>query len=123
MTVGEMLDEFHRRPGTDRRCDPGREPGIVYGVNTRLEFIREEFRELEQALDANDVVSVADALADMVYVIYGLAWRCGIPLDEVVAEVHRSNMTKVPTVGDGKSLKGDSYSPPRISEILDKLKE
>jgi predicted HAD superfamily Cof-like phosphohydrolase len=117
-TLGEMLDEFHRRPGTDRTCDPPEIPMIISGVGQRLAFIREEVHELDAAIYNGDIVALSDALADIVYTAYGLAWRCGIPLDEIVAEVHRSNMTKTPALGDGKSVKGDDYSPPRIRAIL-----
>lgn len=117
-TVGEMLNEFHRRPGTDRGCDPGGAPSLNWHIEPRLALIREEMRELEDAVTLDKLVDVADALADIVYTVHGMAWRCGIPLDAVVSEVHRSNMTKIPALGDGKSIKGEGYSPPDIAGVM-----
>lgn len=93
----------------------------------RIELIREEFeRELVPASEAGDVVEVADALGDLVYVIYGAALEWGIPLDAVFAEIHRSNMTKVWPDGtvhyreDGKVLKPPTYSRADIKGVLDR---
>ena len=90
----------------------------------RVELIREEFEELVDAVARLDIVEVADALADMLYVLHGAAVTWGIPLDEVFREVHRSNMTKLGEDGkpvlraDGKILKGPHYSAPRLQPIL-----
>lgn len=91
----------------------------------RHALLREEFREYEEAEIADNVVEVADALADMVYVICGTALSYGIPLDAVFNEVHRSNMTKcvdgkVQRRNDGKILKPETYEPPNISAILER---
>jgi predicted HAD superfamily Cof-like phosphohydrolase len=112
-----MLDEFHRRPGVD--CFQPPEPTVtVPGALQRVEFIEEETRELREAVEAGHIVKVADALADIAYAVYGTAWRFGIPLDAVIAEVHRSNMTKTASPGDGKAIKGPGYSPPNIAAVL-----
>jgi predicted HAD superfamily Cof-like phosphohydrolase len=71
----------------------------------------------------NDIVSIADALADIVYVACGTALTYGIPFDRVFAEVHRSNMTKFGPDGpylraDGKVMKGPDYEPPDIAGCL-----
>lgn len=90
----------------------------------RLSLIEEELRELKQAMDQNDIVEVADALGDLVYVIYGAALVWGIDLSAVVSEIHRSNMTKLgadhkPVYReDGKILKGPNYRPPDIAGLL-----
>lgn len=90
----------------------------------RLDLILEELCELETALDEEDLIEVADALADLTYVVYGAALTYGIDLDRVIAEVHRSNMTKLGADGrpvmraDGKVLKGPGYEPPRIAAVL-----
>lgn len=90
----------------------------------RLKLIMEEARELEDALAAQDLVAIADALGDLAYVTYGAALTFGINLDEVVAEIHRSNMTKLGLDGkpilrdDGKVLKGPNYSPPCLAPII-----
>lgn len=71
-----------------------------------------------------DLVAVADALGDLEYVVNGAALEMGIPLPEVVAEVHRSNMTKLDSDGkpiyreDGKILKGEGFEEPRLAEVL-----
>jgi hypothetical protein len=112
-----LLDEFHRRPGVD--CPQPPTPDVnVLGATARLDYIAEELAELRAAVEAGDVVATADGLADLVYVIYGAAWRFNIPLDAVVAEVHRSNMTKTPTPDDGKAVKGPGYSPPNVAGVL-----
>lgn len=71
-----------------------------------------------------DAFSVADALADIVYVVYGTALTYGIDLDSVLREVHRANMSKLGADGkpllrqDGKVLKSDRYRPPDIAPIV-----
>lgn len=88
----EAVEEFHRTyglPVLDR-------PELVEErVELRLDLIREELAELVEAAEKLDLVGVADALGDLLYVIYGAAHEFGIPLDAVVAEIHRSNMTKL----------------------------
>jgi predicted HAD superfamily Cof-like phosphohydrolase len=90
----------------------------------RCALIEEEAAEFREALEADDLVEVADAVADLLYVVYGAAVTFGIPIDEVFAEVHRSNMTKLGTDGtpiyreDGKVLKGPSYEPPDVLGVL-----
>lgn len=112
-----MLAEFHARPGCDQ-AQPTVPTLDVPGGARRAEYVLEEALELRDAVAAGDLVKVADALADVVYAAYGTAWRMGIPLDSVIAEVHRSNMTKTPAPGDGKAIKGTGYSPPEIAGVL-----
>lgn len=84
----------------------------------RRNLILEEWKEF---LEATSLESVADALGDMVYVIYGTAYAYGFNLDEVVREIHRSNMTKIADgIFDesGKLLKGPNYDPPRLEDVL-----
>lgn len=75
-------------------------------------------------LDANDIYEVADALADILYVVYGTAAEFGIPIDEIFAEVHKSNMSKLgedgkPVYrGDGKVLKGPNFKLPDIIGVF-----
>src|SRR4051812_4427776 len=61
----------------------------------RCALIEEEAAEFRTAIEKNDIVAVADAIADLLYVTYGAALTFGIPVREVFAEVHRSNMTKL----------------------------
>lgn len=89
----------------------------------RRKILREEFKEYEDAEDDDDLVEIADALADIVYVAIGTALEYGIPLDRVLAEVHRSNMSKcvegkIVKREDGKILKPPTFSPPDIKGVL-----
>ena len=116
-SAADLVDVFHRRPGTD--CQRPDSPTVaVSGALDRVGYVEEETHELRAAVEAGDVVATADALADLVYTVYGAAWRFGIPLDDVVTEVHRSNMTKTATPGDGKAVKGPGYMPPDIAGVL-----
>lgn len=91
--------------------------------NYREAFINEELKELKEAQLARDISGVADALADLLYVIYGTAHYYGIPMDDVFSEVHASNMRK--TLGRG-SLRGDidpvikppGWTPPDVAGVL-----
>lgn len=94
----------------------------------RLALIKEETEELAQAIERQNLVAIADALGDIAYVTFGAALTYGIDLDAVLAEIHRSNMTKLDRDGrpilreDGKVLKGPDYSPPEIASILSSQK-
>lgn len=93
-------------------------------VALRLALIDEERQELTEALEAGDIVEVADALTDIAYLVYGTALEFGIDLDACFAEVHRSNLSKLGGDGlpiyrsDGKVLKGPAYSPPDLAMVL-----
>lgn len=90
----------------------------------RVRLLREEVEEFADAAHGRDLVAVADALADIVYVAYGAAVTYGIDLDAVVAEVHRSNMSKLDDSGrpvlrdDGKVLKSARYRPPNVGAVI-----
>lgn len=92
----------------------------------RCAIVEEEAQEFCEAVRADDLVEVADAIADLLYVTYGAALTFGIPIEEVFTEVHRSNMTKVGPNGevikrdDGKVLKGPHFEPPAIAPILER---
>ena len=83
----------------------------------RAQLLIEEATEYLEALSTDDVVGIADALGDMLYVIYGTALTYGIDLDAVVDEIHRSNMSKE-TSATGKAKKGADYSPPNLNQVL-----
>lgn len=91
----------------------------------RVELIREELTELQEAIDANDIVEVADALTDLLYVVYGAGLAFGIDLDACFEEVHDSNMSKLMPDGtvkrreDGKVLKGPNFFQPDLKKVLD----
>ena len=93
-------------------------------VKLRIELISEELQELVDACNANDIIEVADALTDILYVTYGAAHSFGIPIDECFKEVQRSNMSKLGEDGkpiyreDGKVMKGPSYFKPDLKNVL-----
>lgn len=90
----------------------------------RLDLIEEELDELHLGVDNIDIVEVADALTDLLYVVYGAGHAFGIDLDECFQEVHQSNMSKLGDDGraikreDGKVLKPDTYFPPDLKSVL-----
>lgn len=118
-----QVAEFHRAYGLPVRTVPSAAVDLSE-VTLRQALIEEEVAELAAAARAGDVVGVADALADIVYVAYGTAHVYGIDLDAVLDEVHASNMTKLGADGrpvrraDGKVLKGPDYRPPDIAAVL-----
>ena len=93
----------------------------------RLELISEEFSELCQAMEDRDMVQIADALTDLLYVVYGAGHSFGLDLYECFEEVHRSNMSKLGKNGrplyreDGKVMKGPGYFEPDLERILGAL--
>lgn len=114
-------------------------------VHMRMGLIAEEFAELVGAVygqaaaermaaafalavgeddGTRDVVESADALGDLVYVVYGMALECDIPLGRVLAEIQASNLSKLGADGrpiyreDGKVLKGPNYFRPDIAAVL-----
>ena len=92
----------------------------------RLELIAEELEELWDAIEDKDLVAIADALTDILYVTYGAGHAFGIDLDECFREVQRSNMSKLGEDGkpiyreDGKVLKGPNYSEPDLKTLIEK---
>jgi predicted HAD superfamily Cof-like phosphohydrolase len=86
-------------------------------------LIEEEAAEFRDAVEASDLVAIADAVADLIWVVVEAGLRFGIPIEAVFAEVRRSNLTKVAsgqlTVdAAGKIMKGPNYSPPNLLPIL-----
>lgn len=93
-------------------------------VDLRSNLLKEECAEFVDASARGDIVAIADALADIVYVAFGSAWTYGIDLDAAIREVHRSNMSKLDAHGqpayraDGKVLKSETYFPPDLASVL-----
>ena len=115
----KKVKEFHERYGLVVSDHP--DLGSDVGVRIlRSNLIAEELAELNAALMASDIVEVADALGDLLYVVYGAAVSFGIDLEPVFDEIHRSNLTKDGGGhrGDGKVVKGPDYEAPRLKEIL-----
>ena len=92
--------------------------------NLRYNLIKEELDEFKQALDKNDLLEVADALTDILYVTYGAGHAFGINLDNCFDEVQESNMSKLDKNGkpiyneSGKVMKGPGYFKPNLSKFL-----
>ena len=93
-------------------------------INLRLKLIKEELEELEQALNEKNLLEVADALTDILYVTYGAGHSFGINLDECFEEVQRSNMSKLDEDGKpiyneyGKVMKGPNFSKPNLKQFI-----
>jgi len=90
----------------------------------RLSLIQEELEELTKAIKENDILEVADALTDILYVTYGAGHSFGINLDKCFDEVQKSNMSKLGKDGKpiynehGKVMKGPDYFKPNLSKFL-----
>ena len=92
-------------------------------ANLYMNLISEEYQETLAAFKSNDMIEVADGLADMVWVIMGMCNSCGIDFDSVWQEVKASNMSKFPggkaiKNEHGKIMKPDSYFKPNIKKVL-----
>ncbi len=107
------------------------EPTADVGENEytlRYNLIKEENEEYLEACKNNDLVEIADALGDQLYILFGTILRHGLQhkIEEVFDEIQRSNMSKLDENGepifreDGKILKGSSYFKPDIKSILEK---
>ena len=122
MTEQEMVKQFHVAYG------------VPYSVKASLpdearrklrrKLLCEEFIEYLEGEQYDDLVEIADGLADMLYIAFGTALEYGIDLHAVFAEVHRSNMSKLGEDGkpirrdDGKVMKGPNYERPQIAKVL-----
>ena len=90
----------------------------------RVDLIKEELEELKEAMQNKDLLEVADALTDILYVTYGAGHAFGINLDDCFNEVQNSNMSKLGKDGkpiyneSGKVMKGPSYFKPDLSKFV-----
>ena len=93
-------------------------------VKLRLYLIQEELEELQEAIKQKDLLEVADALTDILYVTYGAGHAFGVNLDQCFEEVQKSNMSKLGNDGkpiynkNGKVLKGPNYFKPDLKQFL-----
>lgn len=139
-TITQMVVEFHRAFGLP--SPEGFTPLTKEGLALRLDLLEEEYEETVEALQARDMAGAAKELADLVYVAVGTAVQMGLPFDAILAEVHRSNMSKTWTYAEaledervhrlvnagrgrwiayneaGKVLKGPGYSPADILDVM-----
>lgn len=121
------VSEFHKAFGLGIKETPTADLGIKKNL-LRYELMREENEEYLEAANNNDLVEVADALGDMLYILCGTIIEHGMQykIEEVFNEIQRSNMSKLGENGkpiyreDGKVLKGPNYFKPKIQEILNK---
>jgi predicted HAD superfamily Cof-like phosphohydrolase len=121
--IATAVAEFHMAFNLPMRQLPSAEIDHAL-ASLRVALLEEEVGEFVAASEKCDLVGIADALADIVYVVYGTALTYGIDLDAVLREVHRSNMSKLGNDGkplirdDGKVLKSEKYFPPDIESVL-----
>lgn len=118
MKEQEMVEEFHKAFDLAIRDTPGQVSPET--AHLRIKLIEEELTELRDAYANEDLVAIADALGDLLYVVLGAAVSSGIPLGSVFAEIHRSNMSKVGGTKNemGKLIKPPTYSPANLLPIL-----
>jgi predicted HAD superfamily Cof-like phosphohydrolase len=120
------VHEFHSAFGLGIENTPIADLGIKKNL-LRYELMREENEEYLEAANSNDLVEVADALGDMLYILCGTIIEHGMQnkIEEVFNEIQRSNMSKLGADGkpiyreDGKVLKGPNYFKPNIKLILE----
>ena len=90
----------------------------------RVDLIKEELSELTEAMSNKDLLEVADALTDILYVTYGAGHAFGIDLDKCFEEVQKSNMSKLGLNGEpiynefGKVMKGPNFFKPNLKKFL-----
>ena len=90
----------------------------------RIDLINEELEELKEAIKQKNLLEVADALTDILYVTYGAGHAFGIDLDKCFDEVQNSNMSKLDEDGSpiynesGKVMKGPNYFKPNLSKFI-----
>tara|TARA_B100000029_G_scaffold452498_1_gene477743 strand:+ start:645 stop:1025 length:381 start_codon:yes stop_codon:yes gene_type:complete len=118
----ELVGDFMESMDQEVRIKPSfPDEGIQ---KLRLDLIEEELDELQYGIDNKSLVDIADALTDLLYVVYGAGHAFGIDLDDCFHEVHRSNLSKLgPDFKpikreDGKVLKPETYSPPDLKTVL-----
>ena len=94
-------------------------------MQLRFDLIKEELNELENAMNSKNLVEIADALTDILYVTYGAGFAYGIDLDKCFKEVQRANMSKLGKDGKpiynekGKVMKGPDYLEPNLKQFVE----
>lgn len=121
-TLGQMVNEFNATYKVDTHVSPT--VPTEDQMDAMYSMIHEELIELSDAMDTRDPVAMADALTDIIYIAAQQAAKYGFPVDALLEEVQRSNLSKLGEDGqpifreDGKVLKGKAYTPPDIVSIL-----
>ena len=94
-------------------------------IQLRIDLIKEELKEFQEAINNKDLLEIADALTDILYVTYGAGYAYGINLDKCFKEVQRANMSKLGSDGKpiynekGKVMKGPNYSEPNLKQFVE----
>ena len=118
----DLVRQFHLAVGLAARSTPTEVSSAL--AAHRGQLLAEEAAEVAEVSVTGPLDKLAHELADVVYVAYGTALVHGVDLDAVIAEIHRSNMTKLGPDGlvarraDGKVLKGEHYEAPDVSAVL-----
>ena len=122
MTNFDKVGTFMKTFGQEVRTKPSFSTDKINKL--RLDLIKEELTELTEAMNNNDLLEVADALSDILYVTYGAGHAFGIDLDKCFDEVQNSNMSKLDDNGkpiyneSGKVMKGPKYFKPDLSKFV-----
>ena len=122
MTNFQKVKTFMETFGQDVKSKPSFSSEKINDL--RYNLIKEELNELKQAIDRKDLLEVADALTDILYVTYGAGHAFGINLDDCFNEVQNSNMSKLGIDGKpiynefGKVMKGPNYYKPDLSKFV-----
>ena len=122
MTNFEKVGFFMKTFGQEVKTSAGLSTDKINSL--RISLINEELEELKKAISENNIVEVADALTDILYVVYGAGHSFGIDLDKCFTEVQDSNMSKLGEDGKpiynehGKVMKGPKYFKPDLSKFL-----
>ena len=122
MSNFSMVGIFMKTFGQDVKSKPSFSTDKINKL--RIDLIKEELNELQEAMKNNDLLEVADALTDILYVTYGAGHAFGIDLDKCFNEVQNSNMSKLdengkPIYNDaGKVMKGPNYFKPDLSKFV-----
>lgn len=126
-TIFELIQEFHYK--FNQRLSAHAHLPEEEERKLRRMLLSEEYKEYVQAEENNDLVNIAEELADMIYIIYGTACSYGIPLDEVIREIHDANMKKLGPDGkpsyreDGKLLKPAGWVKADIRQLINKYNQ
>ena len=122
MTNFDKVGTFMKTFGQEVKTKPS---FSTHKINKlRLDLIKEELTELTEAMNNKDLLEVADALTDILYVTYGAGHAFGINLDKCFEEVQNSNMSKLDENGKpiynehGKVMKGPNYFKPDLSKFV-----
>ena len=122
MTNFEKVGVFMKTFGQEVKLKPSLSTDKINLL--RLSLIKEELDELKEAMDSKNLLEVADALTDLLYVTYGAGHAFGIDLDKCFEEVQNSNMSKLGEDGKpiyneaGKVMKGPNYFKPDLSKFV-----